>query len=82
MMKRSREPQPIILPLSRYEKATQPTSVDQPGSNSLCGRCDTPTEVGGRFCGQCGMQLIPMGTILVSLNYDGIESGIGAGTAR
>jgi hypothetical protein len=78
MMQRSREPKPIILPLSRYEKAAQSTAVERSCPSSLCGRCHTSANVGDRFCGQCGTQLMLGGTILVPLNYDRLQSEPGS----
>ncbi|WP_220203850.1 hypothetical protein [Reticulibacter mediterranei] len=57
MLGSRREPQPIILPISRREAASQITVVDRPGSAHSPARCDlcgTAYEVGARFCGECG----------------------------
>jgi len=52
-----REPQPIILPMSRREAASQITVVDRSSIArfpSSCDNCGTGYELGVRFCGNCG----------------------------
>jgi NADH pyrophosphatase NudC (nudix superfamily) len=58
MMKWRREPQPIILPKSRYEEVSQTTVVDYPGLR-LSSRCNCGHEIeqDNRFCGGCGVRL-------------------------
>ncbi|WP_220206103.1 zinc-ribbon domain-containing protein [Reticulibacter mediterranei] len=62
MMKQCREPQPIILPISRREAAFQTTIVDHPAVTSrftacYCGTCGSMNEAGSRYCGMCGSRL-------------------------
>jgi hypothetical protein len=67
---RRREPQPIILPVSRREAASQITVVDRPGIACLsdrCDRCSSVYELDAQFCGQCGTRRAQSGyTRLVS----------------
>jgi hypothetical protein len=55
-----REPQPIVLPASRREAASQATMVNLtglcPGALAHCS-CGHIVESGDRFCGSCGVQL-------------------------
>jgi hypothetical protein len=54
---RRREPQPIILPVSRREAASQMTIVDCSDiacSSDRCNRCSSVYELDAQFCGECG----------------------------
>jgi hypothetical protein len=61
---KSREPQPIILPPAReryttaqIEAASETTVIDaRPVRGSVCIGCGHPLELGGRFCGHCGIR--------------------------
>lgn len=57
---RRREPQPLTLPLSRRELASQVTLVDRSctvlPSSATC-RCGHVLEPGNRYCGGCGTRL-------------------------
>lgn len=54
---RRREPQPLVLPVSGRELASQVTMVDRSCSalpfSASC-RCGHALEPGSRFCGGCG----------------------------
>jgi hypothetical protein len=63
MMKQCREPQPIILPVSRREVAFQTTIVDHFAVTSRfmachCDTCGFTNEAGSRYCGMCGRRLV------------------------
>jgi hypothetical protein len=62
MINQTREPQPIILPLSRREiLASQPTLADHSTpvlpASAYCRDCSNVVEPGARFCGFCGSRL-------------------------